>query len=61
VSEALWKEKPVAFMQFPEPYHKNLFERGEFSGAGREHVRKHFLLPRLVRDKLRLKQVVQAT
>lgn len=34
--------------------------RGEFGRAGREHVRRHFLLPRLVRDELRLiKQVVQ--
>ena len=37
-------------------------ERGDFGRAGREHVRKHFLLPRLVRDELRLiKQVVQTT
>ena len=37
-------------------------ERGEFGRAGREHVRKHFLLPRLVRDELRLiRQVVQTT
>ncbi len=37
-------------------------ERGEFGRAGREHVRKHLLLPRLVRDELRLiKQVVQTT
>ncbi len=34
-------------------------ERGEFGRAGREHVRKHFLLPRLVTDELRLiRQVV---
>ena len=37
-------------------------ERGAFGRAGREHVRRHFLLPRLVRDELRLiKQVVQPT
>lgn len=37
-------------------------ERGEFGRAGREHVRKHFLLPRLVRDELRLiKHVVQTS
>jgi trehalose synthase len=29
-------------------------ERGSFGRAGREHVRRHFLLPRLVRDELRL-------
>jgi trehalose synthase len=29
-------------------------ERGSFGRAGREHVRKNFLLPRLVRDELRL-------
>ncbi len=29
-------------------------ERGEFGRAGREHVRQHFLMPRLVRDELRL-------
>jgi trehalose synthase len=29
-------------------------ERGDFGRAGREHVRKHFLLPRLLRDELRL-------
>jgi trehalose synthase len=29
-------------------------ERGTFGRAGREHVRQHFLLPRLVRDELRL-------
>jgi trehalose synthase len=28
--------------------------RGAFGRAGREHVRQHFLLPRLVRDELRL-------
>ncbi len=34
-------------------------ERGAFGRAGREHVRKNFLLPRLVRDELRLiKQLV---
>ena len=37
-------------------------ERGEFGRAGREHVRQHFLMPRLVRDELRLiKQVLEAT
>ncbi len=35
-------------------------ERGEFGRAGREHVRQHFLLPRLVRDELQLiKRVLQ--
>ena len=29
-------------------------ERGDFGRAGREHVRKHFLFPRLLRDELRL-------
>lgn len=29
-------------------------ERGAFGRAGREHVRKHFLLPRLVLDELQL-------
>jgi trehalose synthase len=29
-------------------------ERGDFGRAGQEHVRQHFLLPRLVRDELRL-------
>lgn len=29
-------------------------QRGDFGRAGREHVRKHFLLPRLLRDELRL-------
>ncbi len=29
-------------------------ERGDFGRAGREHVRRHFLLPRLLRDELRL-------
>lgn len=29
-------------------------ERGNFGRAGREHVRRHFLLPRLLRDDLRL-------
>jgi trehalose synthase len=29
-------------------------ERGDFGRAGREHVRQHFLLPRPVRDELRL-------
>jgi trehalose synthase len=29
-------------------------ERGEFGRSGREHVRRHFLLPRLLRDELRL-------
>ncbi len=34
-------------------------ERGAFGRAGREHVRRNFLLPRLVRDELRLiKQLV---
>jgi trehalose synthase len=34
-------------------------ERGAFGRTGREHVRRHFLLPRLVRDELRLiKQLV---
>jgi trehalose synthase len=37
-------------------------ERGEFGRAGREHVRKHFLLPRLVRDELRrIKHIVQTS
>jgi trehalose synthase len=37
-------------------------ERGEFGRAGREHVRRHFLMPRLVRDELRLiKQVLEAS
>ena len=37
-------------------------ERGAFGRAGREHVRQHYLLPRLVRDELTLiKQVVQNT
>ncbi len=36
-------------------------ERAEFGRAGREHVRRHFLMPRLVRDELRLiKQVLSA-
>ena len=36
-------------------------ERGAFGRAGREHVRKHFLLPRLVLDELQLiKQVLGA-
>lgn len=29
-------------------------ERGDFGRAGRDHVRRNFLLPRLVRDELRL-------
>jgi len=29
-------------------------ERGEFGRSGREHVRRHFLIPRLLRDELRL-------
>ncbi len=37
-------------------------ERGAFSRAGREHVRKHFLLPRLMLDELQLvKQGLGAT
>ena len=37
-------------------------ERGEFGRAGREHVRRHFLMPRLVRAELRLiKQVLEAS
>lgn len=33
--------------------------RGAFGRAGREHVRRHFLLPRLIRDELRLiKQLI---
>ena len=37
-------------------------ERGAFGRAGREHVRQHFLFPRLVRDELRLiKQMVETT
>ncbi|GKS60191.1 glycosyl transferase family 1 [Nitrospira sp.] len=35
-------------------------ERGAFGRAGREHVRQHFLLPRLVRDELRLIKAVLA-
>jgi trehalose synthase len=35
--------------------------RGDLGRAGREHVRQHFLLPRLVRDELRLiRELVQA-
>lgn len=33
-------------------------ERGDFGRAGREHVRQRFLLPRLVRDELRLIQQI---
>jgi trehalose synthase len=33
---------------------KHVGERGEFGRIGREHVRRNFLLPRLVRDELRL-------
>ncbi len=33
-------------------------ERGDYGRAGREHVRRNFLLPRLVRDELRLIQKV---
>ncbi len=29
-------------------------ERADFGRAGREHVRKHFLFPRMLRDELRL-------
>ena len=29
-------------------------ERGAFGRAGCEHIRRHFLLPRMVRDELRL-------
>jgi trehalose synthase len=32
--------------------------RGDLGRAGREHVRQHFLLPRLVRDELRLLQML---
>jgi trehalose synthase len=33
---------------------EHIGERGEFGRSGREHVRRHFLLPRLVRDELQL-------
>ncbi len=33
---------------------RHVGERGDFGRAGREHVRQHFLLPRLIRDELRL-------
>jgi trehalose synthase len=33
---------------------KRTGERGAFGRAAREHVRQHFLFPRLVRDELRL-------
>ncbi len=33
---------------------KHTGERGEFGRAGREHVRQNFLLPRLLRDELKL-------
>ena len=37
-------------------------ERGEFTWAGREHVRRQFLIPRLVRNERRLiKQVLEAS
>ena len=35
-------------------------EQGDYGRAGREQVRRNFLLPRLVRDKLRMiKEVLQ--
>jgi trehalose synthase len=40
-------EQVLHLLQYPG-------ERGAFGRAGREHVRQHFLLPRLVRDELRL-------
>ncbi|NIV91232.1 glycosyltransferase [candidate division KSB1 bacterium] len=33
-------------------------ERGDYGRTGREHVRRNFLLPRLVRDELRLVQKI---
>jgi trehalose synthase len=42
-----WAEQVLYLLQHPG-------ERGAFGRAGREHVRQHFLLPRLVRDELRL-------
>ena len=33
---------------------EHIGERGDFGRIGREHVRRHFLLPRLVRDELKL-------